>query len=231
MRASRSKSVPLISYHLERDWFDAAVDAALSTVRACALHLREHAGSGLVVHTRWPKPGPLTADGLCRHNANNCRDRPGGHMDPLSEVLSLLRPHSYTVSGVDHGGAFSVRFPQYQGVKCYAIVSGEQWVEVEGEPAPVHVCAGDCFLLPRGRPFRLANDLSIPSVDALLFQWDRTKNGEIRTIGGGGACFTVGGHFLLEGAHAHILFGLLPPVVHLRSEADRAAIRWSLERL
>jgi len=152
-------------------------------------------------------------------------------MDPLSDVLSLLRPHSYTVRAVDHGGAFSVRFPHYQGIKCYSVVAGEQWLEVEGEPKVVQVRAGDCFLLPRGRPFRLANDLSIASVDASLFHWDGTKNGEIRTIDGGGACFAVGGHFLLEGPHAHILVGLLPPIVHLRSEADRAALRWSLERL
>jgi AraC-like DNA-binding protein len=53
----------------------------------------------------------------------------------------------------------------------------------------------------------------------------------VPSIDGGGACFTVDGHFLLEGPHAHILVGLLPPIVHLRSEADRAAIRWSLEQL
>lgn len=151
-------------------------------------------------------------------------------MDPLSEVLSLLRPHSYTVGGIDKGGEFSVRFPQYKGVKCYAVVSGEQWLEVEGEPAAVHASAGDCFLLPRGRPFRLASDLSTPSVDASHFNWEHMKSGEIRTINGGGTCFTVGGHFLLAGS-SDILFGLLPAIVHLRSEADRAAMRWSLERL
>lgn len=152
-------------------------------------------------------------------------------MDPLSEVLSLLRPRSYTCGGFDKGGAFSVRFPQYEGVKCYAVVSGEQWLEVEGEPTPVHASAGDCFVLSRGRPFRLASDLDAPSVDASLLHLEDTKNGEIRTINGGGDCFTVGGHFLIEGPHADILFGLLPPIIHLRSEADRAAMRWSLERL
>jgi len=152
-------------------------------------------------------------------------------MDPLSEVLSLLRPHTYTCGGFDKGGPFSVRFPQYEGVKCYAVVSGAQWLEVEGAPVPVHLHAGDCFLLPRGRPFRLASDLGVPSVDASVFRGGDTRNGEIRIINGGGDCFTVGGHFLLAGSYADILFGLLPPIVHLRSEVDRAAMRWSLEWL
>ena len=91
--------------------------------------------------------------------------------------------------------------------------------------------AGDCFLLPRGRPFRLGSDLNAPSVDAAYIMNDDTRNGGIRTINGGGSCFAVGGHFLLAGPYADILFGLLPPIVHLRSDADRAAIRWSLERL
>lgn len=152
-------------------------------------------------------------------------------MDPLSEVLSLLKPHSYTVVGIDIGEPFSVHIPSYEGVKCYAVVSGEQWLEVEGEPAPVRLSAGDCILLARGRPFRLASDLSAPLTDTAQLHWEHPRNGEIRTVNGGGTCFTVGGHFLLEGAYADILFGLLPPIVHLRSEADRAALRWSLERL
>jgi len=41
----------------------------------------------------------------------------------------------------------------------------------------------------------------------------------------------VGGHFAFTGNHAGILLGALPPVVHLRKESDKAAMRWSLERL
>ncbi|KAB8142235.1 AraC family transcriptional regulator [Chloroflexia bacterium SDU3-3] len=152
-------------------------------------------------------------------------------MDPLSDVLSLLRPHTYTVRGFDHGGAFSVRFPQHAGVKCYMVVSGELWLVVDGEPAPVHAQAGDCLLLLRGMPFTLTSDLALPPVSVASLNIEQTRNGDISTIDGGGACFTVGGHFLIEGHHADVLFGLLPPIVHLRSEADRAALRWALEHL
>ncbi|MGO8790500.1 MAG: AraC family transcriptional regulator [Terriglobia bacterium] len=151
-------------------------------------------------------------------------------MDPLSDVLSLVKPHSYTVGGFDVGGEWSVRFGQHEGVKCYALVSGQCWLAVEGVPDPVRVRAGDCFLLPTGRPFRLASDLGLTPVDAqALFQFP--LNGVIRTYKGGGDCFGVGGHFTFASKHAGILLGVLSPIVHIRKETDKSAMRWSLERM
>ena len=71
-------------------------------------------------------------------------------MDPLSDVLSLLKLRSYISGGLDVGGELSVRFPRHEGIKCYAVVSGECWLSVEGVPDAVRLKAGDCFLLPRG---------------------------------------------------------------------------------
>ena len=48
-------------------------------------------------------------------------------MDPLSDVLSLLRPRSYAASGFSAGGDWSVRFPRHEGIKCYAVVADHWW--------------------------------------------------------------------------------------------------------
>jgi AraC-like DNA-binding protein len=152
-------------------------------------------------------------------------------MDPLSEVLSLLKPRSYSCGGTDVAGDFSVQYPRHEGIKCYAIVSGRRWLAVEDVPDPVQLTAGDCFLLPRGRSFRLASDLTLPAVDALTMHATQQKNGGMLTINGGGECVTVGAHFILSHHHAGILLGVLPPIVHIRTESDKAAMRWSLERL
>lgn len=85
-------------------------------------------------------------------------------MDPLSDVLSLIKPRNYRFGGFDLGGDWSVQFDPYQGVKCYALVSGECWLSMEGVADPVHLRAGDCFLLPSGRSFCLASDLSLKPV-------------------------------------------------------------------
>ena len=145
-------------------------------------------------------------------------------MDPLSDVLSLLKPRSYSYGGFDVGGDVSIQFPRHEGIKCYALVSGQCWLAVEGVPDAVHLEAGDCFLLPRGRPFRLASDLTLEPVD---FRTVRSRGG----FQGDGDCFMVGGHFVLAGNHAGILLEALPPIVHIRKESDKAAMRWSLERM
>ena len=90
--------------------------------------------------------------------------------------------------------------------------------------------AGDCFLLPSGRPFRLASDLKLTPVDAHTF-FSLPLNGRIATFNGGGDSLLVGGHFTFTGNHAGMLLGVLPPIVHIRKESDKAAMRWSLERL
>jgi len=128
------------------------------------------------------------------------------------------------------GGEWSVRFSRHQGIKCYSLVSGRCWLSMEGVADAVRLEAGDCFLLPHGRPFCLASDLALPPVDAAaLFQFP--MNGAIRCFNGGGNCFGVGGHFTLTGKHADILLEVLPPIVHIRKETDKAAMRWSLERM
>ena len=151
-------------------------------------------------------------------------------MDPLSDVLSLLKLRSYMCGGFDMGGELAVSFGAHDGIKCYAIVSGRCWLVVEGVAEPVGLEAGDCFLLPRGRPFRMASDLALTPVDAHTLL-TRPVNGGVITINGGGTCACVGGFFALAGAHAEMLLGVLPPIVHIRKEADKAAMRWSLDRM
>jgi AraC-like DNA-binding protein len=151
-------------------------------------------------------------------------------MDPLSDVLSLLKPRSYMFRGFDVGGQWSIQFPRHDGIKCYAVVSGEVWLSVEGVPDPAFLEAGDCFLLPRGLPFRLASDLTLPPVDALAV-FLSPRDGAVATYNGGGDFFGVGGYFDFAGDRAGMLLGALPPIVHIRNESDKAALRWSMERL
>ena len=151
-------------------------------------------------------------------------------MDPLSDVLSLLKPRSYMCGGFDLGGEWSIRFGPHDGVKCYALVSGECWLSVEGVPNAVRVAAGDCFLLLSGRPFRLASDLALKPVD-MHEAFALPLNGGIAQFNGGGGCFGAGGHFAFTGKHAEILMGVLPHFVHIQKESDKEAMRWSLERM
>ncbi|HEX4196498.1 MAG TPA: AraC family transcriptional regulator [Caulobacteraceae bacterium] len=151
-------------------------------------------------------------------------------MDPLSDVLSLLKPRSYSSGGFDAGGDWAIQFPRHAGIKCYAVVSGQCWLAVEGVAEPVRLKTGDCFLLPRGRPFRMASDLGLTPVGPEAI-YAHGRDGGVTVMNGGGDFCQVGGHFTLAGESAGVLLGVLPPIVHIRKEADRAALRWSVERM
>lgn len=152
-------------------------------------------------------------------------------MDPLSDVLSLLKPRSSVSSGVDAGGAWAIQFPdQHKLIKCYAVVAGECWLAVDGVPDAAHLRQGDCFVLPRGRAFRLASDLALPPEPSSNY-FPPPRPGAVVRINGGGDFFLVGSRFGVSGAHADILMGMLPPIVHIHGESEQAALRWSVERM
>jgi len=152
-------------------------------------------------------------------------------MDPLSDVLSLLKPRSYVSAGFDAGGEWSIQFSDQHGrIKCYAVVSGACWLSVDGVAGPVRLTAGECFVLPSGRPFRLASDVTLTPVDAGTI-FPPARDGGVVTYNGGGDFFIVGSRFAVSGDHAGILLRTLPPIMHIRKESDQAALRWSVERM
>jgi AraC-like DNA-binding protein len=151
-------------------------------------------------------------------------------VDPLSDVLSLLRPTGTMSGAIDKAGDWAVRFGPHAGIKFQAVISGGYWLRVEGVDEPLRIEAGDCYLLPRGRPFSIASDLSLAPVDAHAFL-QTPLNGGVRRINGGGECYSLGCYFEFSGRHAEVLLAMLPPIVHIRAEADKAAMRWFVERL
>ncbi|MBX5173364.1 AraC family transcriptional regulator [Rhizobium sp. NZLR1b] len=151
-------------------------------------------------------------------------------MDPLSDVLSLLRPKTAISAGLDAGGEWAIRFPAHEGIKFNTVIKGACWVSVDGEAEPLRIEAGDCFLLTRGRPFLFATDRAPPAIDSATI-YDKAADG-IATCNGGGDFFLIGGRFAFEGDHAGLLFGALPAIVHVRDASNQAAVlRWALEQL
>jgi AraC-like DNA-binding protein len=151
-------------------------------------------------------------------------------MDPLSAILSLLRPNSYGFRGLDAGGDWALAFGPDDGVKCYAIQSGACWLALEGAAEPTRLAAGDFVLVPGGKGYRLYSAAGAPPIDAFRF-FPTVQAGETAVLNGGGDLQGMGGYFGFEGMHAELLLGMLPPVVHIRAEVNKAALRGSIERL
>ncbi|MBE7199215.1 MAG: AraC family transcriptional regulator [Parafilimonas terrae] len=151
-------------------------------------------------------------------------------MDPLSDVLSLLRPRRAVSAGLRAGGAWALQFPGHGGIKFNAVLQGACWVSVDGEADAHWLRAGDCFLLTRGKPFRLATDRGLPPIPSEAI-YDRAVDG-IATCNDGSDFFLIGGRFHFDSDQAGLFFDALPAIVHVRDASNQAAVlRWSLEQL
>ncbi len=151
-------------------------------------------------------------------------------MDPLSDVLRLLRPRGVTVGATDVGGPVAIRFPAHDGVYCYSVAAGECWLEVDGGPAPLKLTAGDCVVLPTGRPFVLSSEPGLPAIDASVLFDDR-PNGSIATWNGGGSGTMFAAYFEFDSSHSQFLLGVLEPVVRLQAPDARDALRTAIEQM
>ncbi|MET3137971.1 AraC-like DNA-binding protein [Undibacterium sp. GrIS 1.2] len=151
-------------------------------------------------------------------------------MDPLSDVLSLLKPRSYMFRGLDAGGQWSIRIPEQQGIKCYAVLCGQCTLSVEGVAESIPLKQGDCVLLPKGYAVRLGSDPNLLPVDAGEV-FPLVPEGDTVTVNGGGDCYGWGGFFEFTGRHAGMLLGALPAIIHIRKESDKEALRGSIEQI
>ncbi len=77
----------------------------------------------------------------------------GQRMDPLSEVLALLKPQSLSSGGFMVPRDMAIYFPKHQGIKCYAMLAGQCWLVVEGVPDPVLLDTGTVFFCRVGCRF------------------------------------------------------------------------------
>ena len=153
-------------------------------------------------------------------------------MDPLSDVLSLLKPRAYMSAGMDIAGSWGIDFPSLgRGIKTGAVAKGNCWLAVQGVKDPVHLKTGDCFLLPHGPAFFLGSSLDADAVNANDFFAANSAYGHIRTVKGGGDYLIASSRFILDGTQADMLLALLPPIVHIRQQEETAALRHSIERM
>ncbi len=150
-------------------------------------------------------------------------------MDPLSDVLSLLKPQAYVTGALSAGDPWSLQLPAYQGIKCYMVVEGTCWLTMEGEP-PAQLRQGDCLLLPHGKPFVIASGLNLSAVDAREVVSTVARYQGVLPVTPGNDFLLLGTHFDLKG-DAGFLLDALPPLVLLTGDRQCASMRWGVQRL
>ena len=151
-------------------------------------------------------------------------------IDSLSAALMKVKLRAFTNVMLDAGRKWAVDFPALDGVTLSVVQKGECWLSIEGHREEVRLRAGDCFLLMGGRKLTLATDLSLKKRFRAEQLFGKARNG-IATCNGGGEFVVFGTIFRFEGHLIPLMFGRLPPVIHIAADSDNAAVlRWSLER-
>ncbi|MGW7537882.1 AraC family transcriptional regulator [Amycolatopsis sp. NPDC054798] len=150
-------------------------------------------------------------------------------MDPLSEVLSLLKPRSLSTAEVDAGGAWAIKLDDLAGqIKCYAVVKGSCWLTIEGDGEPLRLPEGSCFVMPTGRDAVIGSGLDVePALASELL--GPARSGRVVTYQGGGDAYVVGTRFEFASPNAPALLGSMPPVMPVETSGDRARLRGSIE--
>ena len=145
--------------------------------------------------------------------------------------ISFLRLRSYRIGGFTAGGDWSIGFDAHEAnIKCYAVISGACWLAVEDAGDPIRLHEGHCFLLPHGRPFRVASDLSLRPEDWRP-HFHGSREGALIKLNDGEEVTVLGSHFELGQPQAAVLIGMMPPIVHLHSDTDRETLCWAFDRM
>ncbi|MGF1626587.1 MAG: AraC family transcriptional regulator [Alphaproteobacteria bacterium] len=137
-------------------------------------------------------------------------------MDPLSDIIGLLRPHAAVSKPITARGRWGVRYPAY-GLPGFAIVlAGHCWLALDGQE-PVQLERGDFVLLPATPAFALSSHPGAACVDR-----DPSNAGGRQGVRHGDCdgepdFSMLGGAFRIEPVNAPLLLALLPGMIHIRA--------------
>lgn len=137
-------------------------------------------------------------------------------VDPLSEVIALLRPRTVFSKVISGAGRWGVRYADFGQPSFCTVLDGSCRLAVDGE-APLVLEAGDFLLLPRTPGFTMSGfePVTPKLIDpkAAPPPTDELRHG---TPDGDPDVRLLGGYFLFESPDAGLLVSLLPGMVHVR---------------
>ncbi len=136
--------------------------------------------------------------------------------DPLSEVISLLRPRAVFAKGISAAGPWAVRYSAFGQPGFCAVLMGSCILAVDGyEPAELQ--AGDFVLLPATPAFSMSGAGGVPAGEidpkTMPAPLDEVRHGR---QDGPPEMRMLGGYFEFGAPDADLLVSLLPGMIHIR---------------
>lgn len=137
-------------------------------------------------------------------------------MDPLSDIISLLRPTAAISKPITARGRWGVSYRAHDAPGFTIILEGQTWLRFVGEE-PFRLAQGDFVLLPTTPAFSLSSE---PDIDCIPVE---PRNEAIRHGEPEGApdLVALGGTFAFERVNAPLLLALLPGLIHIPASEGR----------
>ncbi len=137
-------------------------------------------------------------------------------VDPLAEVITLLRPRAVYSKVISGAGSWAVRYSDFGQPSFCTMLEGECVLAVDGQE-PVTLVAGDFVLMPATPGFTLSG--FAPAAPVFLDpKLPPPPEGEIRhgKREGPPDVRMLGGYFVLDSPDAALMVSLLPTLLHVR---------------
>jgi AraC-like DNA-binding protein len=139
-------------------------------------------------------------------------------VDPLSDLIALMRPRAVFSKGISGAGRWGVRYSAFGQPGFCAVMEGACRLAVDGQK-PITLAVGDFVLLPATPSFTLSSfePVTPKHIDAKLMSvpGDDVRHGR---AGGRPDVRLLGGHFLLDAPDSALLISLLPALIHVHGE-------------
>jgi len=135
--------------------------------------------------------------------------------DPLSEVITLLRPRTVFAKALSGAGRWGVHYSEFGYPSFCAVLEGRCLLALDGAK-PVTLETGDFVFLPATPSFTVSgfepftpkriDPKTAPSPDTEVRYGARGGKPDVRLLGG---------YFIFESEDASLLVSLLPPLIQL----------------
>jgi len=139
--------------------------------------------------------------------------------DPLSDVITLLRPRTVFSKGISGAGAWGVRYSDFGQPSFCAVLEGSCLLALDGQEA-LTLEAGDFVLLPATPGFTLSGFAPVtPRFIDPKEEPAPTEDVRHGRQDGAPDVRLLGGYFVFDSPDAALLVSLLPALIHIRGAA------------
>ncbi|WP_246251928.1 AraC family transcriptional regulator [Ancylobacter pratisalsi] len=138
-------------------------------------------------------------------------------LDPLSDIIALLRPNTAISKPITGRGEWGVRYAPHDAPGFTIILRGSCWIAFEGEE-PWKLEKGSFLLLPSTPSFTLSSHPGIACEQRDPMDVP-VRHGEQH---GAPEFEALGGTFRIEAINAPLVLALLPRMIHIPHSAGRS---------